>query len=207
MLGGDVMPGIYPNVMPLDEGPAMMLTGPRGTKTLSSIVNGYSISVLGASVSNGILPSTLFLDPGSYTLKGFGGQNVGAFTTNFNIPSPPTWTNRDTTNVVTRSQGLTVSWTGGDPTQTVAIIGYGDDLPSNSSAMFACIAPPGSNSFTVPPDMLANLPVTRPNPLQSKDVIYMLTLSNSSRQNLAASGLDLGINAFYSVNGKTVVLQ
>ena len=69
------------------------------------------------------------------------------------------------------------------------------------------IAPPGATSLTVPPDMLSNLPATRPNPLQSKDVIYLVNLAGSSLQNLNAKGLDQGASAYFLINGKTVVLQ
>jgi hypothetical protein len=100
-----------------------------------------------------------------------------------------------------------LSWTGGDSGQVVGILGFGEDLPTNSSAVFVCIAPLGSSSFTVPADILSNLPATRPNPLQSKDVIYLLTLAGSSVQNLNASGLDVGLTSYYSIIGKTVVLQ
>jgi hypothetical protein len=55
--------------------------------------------------------------------------------------------------------------------------------------------------------MLANLPPTRPNPLQSKDVIYLMALSGSSVKSIAAKGLDVGLTSFYSIIGKTVVWQ
>jgi hypothetical protein len=41
----------------------------------------------------------------------------------------------------------------------------------------------------------------------SKDVIYILGLSGSSLKNIAAKGLDVGLTSFYSIIGKTVVLQ
>ena len=132
---------------------------------------------------------------------------IGAFLTKFTIPTPPTWTNRLTTNIVPRNQPLTLNWTGGDTGQVVAFIGFGIDLPPNSSAVFGCIAPQGSNSFTIPADILANLPATRPNPLQSRDIIYMMVLSGSSQQEIQAAGLQVGLASFYSIAGKTVVLQ
>jgi hypothetical protein len=55
--------------------------------------------------------------------------------------------------------------------------------------------------------VLTNLPATRANPLQSKDVIYLMTVPGSSVQSLNAKGLDVGLAAFYLINGKTVVLQ
>jgi uncharacterized protein (TIGR03437 family) len=207
MLNGDPLPGMMPTSMPLDFGAPFMLTGPKGSRTLNYTFTGVTAGFLGGSISNGILPGSLFLDPGSYTLKGFGGINIGAFSTPFTIPPPPTWTNRDQLTLVNRAQPLTITWTGGDTGQVVKIVGFGEDLPTNSSAVFACIAPPGATSFTIPPDILSNLPPTRANPLQSKDVIYLVTLAGSSVQNLDAKGLDQGSSGFYSINGKTVVLQ
>src|SRR5260370_19628187 len=136
-----------------------------------------------------------------------GGKDVGPFSTSCTIPQPLPWTNRDQLTVVNRAQPLTVSWTGGDSSQVVGIVGFGEDLPTNSSASFACIAPRGAGSFTVPPDILSNLPATRANPLQSKDVIYLVSVPPASAQNLNATGLDQGATGFLQINGKTVVLQ
>jgi uncharacterized protein (TIGR03437 family) len=205
--GSPPLPGIVPTTMPLDVGPPFMLTGPNGTKTLSAGFFSATAGFLGGLISNNILPSSLFLDPGSYTLRGFGGTEVGSFTTNFTIPQPLNWTNRLQTNLVPRAQPLTISWTGGDTSQVVSIIGFGDDLPTNSSTAFVCIAPPGATSFTVPTDILSTLPAGRPNPLQSKDVIYLLTLSGSSLKPINATGLDVGLTSYYSIIGKTVYWQ
>jgi len=207
MLNGSPLPGMAPTTMPLDMGAPFLLTGPNGSKTLSAGFFGAQAGYLGGSISNNILSSSLFLDPGSYTLQGFGGADVGPFSTSFTIPQPLTWTNRLQTNVVNRTQPLTISWSGGDSGQVVAMLGFGDDLPSNSSAVFVCIAPPGATSFTVPTDMLSILPATRLNPLQSNDVIYLMALSGSSLKSIAAKGLDVGLTSFYSIIGKTVVWQ
>ena len=134
-------------------------------------------------------------------------MDIGPFSTSFTIPQPLTWTNRLTTNVVDRTQPLTISWTGGDTGQRIAMLGFGEDLPTNSSAVFVCMAPAGASSFTVPTDMLANLPASRANPLQSKDVIYVIALAGTSVKSIAAKGLDVGLTSFYSIIGKTVVWQ
>jgi len=207
MFNGGALPGMPPTTMPLDFGGPLLLSGPNGSKNLTFNYSGARAGYIGGAISNNILPSTLFLSPGSYTVKGFGGLDIGAFSTAFTIPQPVSWTNRDTTNVVPRSEPLEVSWSGGDSGQVVSIIGFGIDLPTNSSAVFVCIAPAGATSFTVPTDMLSNLPPTRPNPLQSKDVIYLMTLAGSSVKNITATGLDVGLTSFYSLIGKMVVLQ
>lgn len=201
------LPGKAPTTMPLDTGSAYVLTGPNGSRTLSEGFFGARAGYLGGSISNNILPNSLFLDPGSYTLQGFGGMDIGPFSTSFTIPQPLTWTNRLQTNTLSRAQPLTISWSGGDTGQAVAILGFGEDLPTNTSAVFVCLAPQGAASFTVPADLLANLPATRPNVLQSKDVIYLMGLAGSSVKSITAKGLDVGLTSFYSIIGKTVVWQ
>ena len=207
LLDGFGLPGMAPNTMPLDFGPPFQITGPRGSKTMTETYLLAQAGYLGGSITNGLLNSTLFLDPGAYTVQGFGGAEIGKFTTNFTIPQPPTWTNRDQLVVVDRTQPLQISWTGGDAGQRVAILGFGEDLPTNSSAAFICMAPAGATSFTVPTDLLSNLPPSRLDTLQSKDIIYMLTLSGGSIQPIQTTGVDQGVTSFYSVVGKTVFLQ
>jgi hypothetical protein len=201
---------MLPGVPPLDLGAALTLTGPRGSRTLGSTfldLMGASAGYLGGAISNNILPSSLFLDPGSYTVAGTGGLDIGSFSTTFTIPQPVVWTNRDQLTIVNRAQPLTISWTGGDSGQLVVILGYGEDLPTNASAAFACIAPPGAGSFTVPPAILSNMPPTRGNPLQSKDVIYLGVMPGASVQKINARGLDQGTTESYQINGKTVIFQ
>jgi uncharacterized protein (TIGR03437 family) len=207
LLNGSALPGSLPVATSLDLGPPLLLTGPAGTQTLNYTFIGARAGYLGGLISNNILPSSLFLNPGSYSMTGFGGTNVGAFMASFTIPEPLTWSNRDQLNTVVRAQPLTLSWTGAGSGDMLAVVGAGVDLPSNSSATFICIAPPGATSFTVPSDMLSNLPATRLNPLQSKDVIYLLDLAGSSLQNLKAAGLNQGSTGSFLIQGKTVVFQ
>ena len=207
LLDSSPLPDMVPTTIPLDLGPPFQLTGPAGTKTLNFGFSGARVGQIGGLISNNILPNSLFLNPGQYNLQGFGGNDVGPFTTSFTVPAPVSWTNRSSTNIVDRTQPLTLNWSGGDSGQVVAILGFGIDMPANSSAAFLCIAPSGATSFTVPTDMLSNLPATRGDPLQFKDVIYMITLAGSSVSNLGASGLDVGITGYYSILGKTVVYE
>ncbi len=158
LLNGDVLPGTMPETAPLDFGSPFMLTGPHGTKTLTTMFTGMRAGYLGGSVSNNVLPSTLFLDPGNFTLKGFGGQDIGPFSATFSIPQPVTWTNKTQLFNIDRTQPLTITWTGGDSGQIITVAGFAEDLPTNSSAMFTCIAQAGASSLTVPTAILANLP-------------------------------------------------
>jgi hypothetical protein len=207
LLRGMLLPGSLLTAGLLNVGPPFLLTGPNGPVTLDYPVTSYRAGPLGGFISNNILPNTLSLNPGSYTMSSVGGTDVGPFSASFSIPQPLTWNNRNQLTVVDRTQPLTISWTGGDSGQEIAVMGVGEDLPTNSSAVFKCIASPGATSLTVPPDVLSNLPATRGNPLQSKGIIYLVNLAGTSIQKLNAKGLDQGSTGYFYVNGKTVVLQ
>jgi uncharacterized protein (TIGR03437 family) len=207
LLGGGALAGTVPNGMPLDWGATFSLTGPHGTQTMSSLFSTGWVSYLGGALSSNLIPSSLFLDPGAYTLMGIGGSDVGPFTVSFTVPQPLTWTNQSQLTNLSRSQPLTVSWSGGAAGQLVGVVGIGEDLPTNASTVFACLAPPNATSFTVPAAILTNLPATRPNVLQSKSVIYLVSLTPSSGAPLKASGLDVGAAAFSYISGKTVIWQ
>ncbi len=207
LVSGVILPGLLLSAPLLDIGPPFTLTGPKGQITLDYPIEGYRAELLGGLISNNLLPNSLYLNPGSYTMAGAGGADVGPFSATFNIPQPLTWNNRDELTVVDRTQPLTISWSGGDSGQEIALVGVGEDLPTNSSAVLKCIAAPGASSLTVPPDILSNLPATRQNLLQSKDMIYLVNLAGASIQKLNAKGLDQGSTGYFYVQGKTVVLQ
>jgi uncharacterized protein (TIGR03437 family) len=208
MLGGDPLPGLLPDLPLLDFGPPASFTGPNGTKSLPfNIATPWPASLLGGAISNNILTSSLFLSPGSYTVQTSGGAVVGAFNTPFAIPQPLTWTNRDQLTAVSRTTPLTISWSGGDAGQIVAVIGFSDDLPSNSSAAFGCIAPAGASGFAVPVDMLSNLPPSHANPLKSKQVIYVVSIPGASVQKINATGIGQALTGAIQVSGKTVAFQ
>jgi hypothetical protein len=81
------------------------------------------------------------------------------------------------------------------------------DLPSTSTGLFLCVAAPGSTSFTVPPEILANMPATRSNLILSKGVIYVGTMPTQNPATFQASGLDLGLLVTAAFSGKTVIFQ
>jgi hypothetical protein len=137
-------------------------------------------------------------------VKTNGGADVLGLTASVTVPGPLTWTNRDQLTTVDRSQPLTVNWSGAVTGQPLEIFGVGSDLPTNSSALFVCVAPSGASSFTVPPQVLSALPPGRLNPLASKDVIYLLSSSPSA---FTASGLSLGAGSGVYMLGKTVTFE
>jgi hypothetical protein len=79
------------------------------------------------------------------------------------IASPINWTNQQQLASVDRSQGATFTWTGGDPSQVILILGANADTQSEAAVAFLCLASPSAASFTVPPSILAGFPATNKN--------------------------------------------
>ena len=136
-----------------------------------------------------------------------GGSDVGSFQAQVTVSSPLTWSNRDQTTIITRSQGFTVNWSGEPADQSVIVFGGGVDVPTNSSALFTCIALPGSSSLTVPSQVLGNIAPTRTNLLQSKGVVYVGALPVANPVSFSANGLDVGAILPGGFIGKTVIFQ
>ena len=98
---------------------------------------------------------------GAWGFSSPGGANVGPLSFQFPIAQPITWTNQASliTTPVTRANGLTISWTGGD-----ALNGYVDiqGFAANSTGTYLvgydCSAPIQAGRFTIPPSILLRMP-------------------------------------------------
>jgi uncharacterized protein (TIGR03437 family) len=144
----------------LSAGP-ISASGSGGTIKFQSVTEGdrFDFALLGLDTPlPGVSPLPLFLNPGKVTVSAGGSGDIGAFSVDLNVGSPPVWTNRDQLSTIDTKQPLTVNWTGA--TQVV-IVGRSRDYPTNSEGNFICTAPPGASSFTIPSYILATLPLTR----------------------------------------------
>lgn len=108
---------------------------------------------------------TAQFSPGKYTLKAAGGDAVGPFEAAITLPDFLKWTDRDEVQAVDRTNGFSVSWTGGHAANTVMVQGvagvrYVDASGDADMEMttFLCIAAAGTNSFQVPGSILRLLP-------------------------------------------------
>lgn len=187
-------------ITPLDPGTQFTVSGSGGSRSVT-LANGTA--PLGSQLPLYSLPSSLFLTPGNYAIAGSGG-NIGAVNTSVTVPAPLNWSNRDQITAVSRSQPLTLNWSGAASGEQIVILGENSDLRTNSSAVFYCVATPGATSFTIPAPVLSFLPATRPNPLDSTGIIFLVA-SNSVP--LTASGLNAGTASGVYKAGKTVIFQ
>jgi uncharacterized protein (TIGR03437 family) len=208
MFDGDSFPLSGTTGKFLDAGSPLTVTGGAGNRTVKRAAgNVRNFQPLGYTYDGSLVPSSLFLSPGSFSVSGAGGADVGAIAASFTFPTPLAWSNRDQISPITRSQGFTVSWSGTPAGQTVIIFGGGVDLPSNATGEFVCVAPAGSSSFIVPPTALANVPATRSNLLQSKGVVYVGALPLAGPAAFTANGLDNGLIYAGVFIGKTVIFK
>ncbi len=193
----------------LDAGRAITISGAGGTRELEQDpeAKGSYFGVIGGSLPlPGFPQNPLFLNPGSFTVSGRGGADVGPFSTTFTLPAPLTWTNRDQLTTVNRAAGLTLNWTGSRQDQTVLIVGTANDSANEVSGTFLCLTPGSQSSFTVPASTLAILPESR-----SEDdlgLIGLTLLPSRETGTFRASGLDEpGTIVGLSVTGRTVQVR
>jgi hypothetical protein len=142
-----------------------------------------------------------------YSILAPGGVDVGAFAANVTLPTAPQWTNSTQIGAIQRSAGVSVTWQTDDTADPVVIAGASTNVPTNSSALFLCLAPPGDGQFTVPDYVLSSLPATRPQRALNVGVLYVGALPLQNATSFAASGLDAGFALPVSGSAKSVSYQ
>jgi uncharacterized protein (TIGR03437 family) len=162
----------FPLQSPLDTG-TIQLTGPIGTVDLGAGGGSYI-----AQLPSGSMTSS----PGTYTFTGSGGKDVGAFKVAITVQSPFSLTNTGSLASITRSQGATVSWTGGFANGDVTVNGVG--ASPNGSVNFYCHAPSSAGQLAIPSTTLLALPAGGGK---------LIVLNATAPQTISASGIDLGL--------------
>ncbi len=210
LLAGQIPGNLQGDARILNAGAALVVSGPRGVKTIprSTDLGGLYFNVLGGAIPLlGPPAQPLYLDPGEYTIAGPAGPDVGSFTARLRVPSAVNWTNRDQLVQVTRANGVTVNWTGGDPaSQGVSILGGNLDNVSGAGAAFVCFAALRDGGFTVPPAILNVLPASNlQRPDQSTGFLAIAAGPAGDVPAFSAAGLDAGFAYFGQVNLLSVV--
>ena len=192
----------------LKMGSSFTLTGPAGRSTPAPLFQEpANLAMLGFSVTGWTGTPTLLLNPGSFAIAANGGADVPAFSAQVDIPAALNWTNRDQATTIDRSQPLTAAWSGAPAGSNVSVAGGAVDLPTNSSALFLCVAPVGATSFTVPAAVLSALPPSRPLASQTKAVLFVGTLPMGNSSVFTASGLDTAVMLPVFLSGRTVAFR
>gem|GEM_PF-483265 len=106
--------------------------------------------------------------PGAYQLTGAGGADVGAFSAAVSIAQPLSLSGGIPASI-DRAKDLTLSWTGGNPSDLVSVTGISGAIVGGTAAApiydawtFTCTATASAGSITVPAALLSQLPATPP---------------------------------------------
>jgi hypothetical protein len=183
-----IPPGFAP--VYLNAGSSVNVTGPAGTVPLS-----YDFGVYDSPVFPLIIPT----GGGSFAISnGGGGTDIGQFSVNLTIPPSLVWSNRSSVTSVNRSDGVTVTWAGGDPAGYVQISG-GSSTATGPRAFFGCAAPVSAGSFTVPAEILLSLPAAQGG--------FLAVANFVNPQQFSAANLDAGYATGYVSYISTVAYQ
>lgn len=174
---GPVMAGGSLTLTGLDPG-TISLTGPAGFSTTMATQSGVK-GAFSAALAAGVIPSS----GGAFTFKGSGGADVGSFSTTMTLSNPLlVWTNPGAAASIVKTQGLSVTWTGGNAGTDVVISGTVSSnlIPVGTTAGFTCRAAAEAGQFTVPSYILLGLPAGSGG----------VTVQNDLSMPFSASGLD-----------------
>jgi uncharacterized protein (TIGR03437 family) len=195
----------------LDAGASIGVSGPNGSKSLTK-QTAAGFTFYSATLGNGT-PGN-YLDAGQYTITGPGGADVGQFTARLTLPPELVWTNQASITTVNRANGVTLTWTGGDPAGFVTISGSSFVILSDNTtvvgATFTCTARTSDGSFTVPPVVLLALPASGSISAGGVTIVTPGSLGLtglSASTPFTASGLDLAAATSSVSTSETVPYQ
>jgi uncharacterized protein (TIGR03437 family) len=145
-----------------------------------------------------------FLDPGDYTLSGPGGKDVGPFAIGIPGPAPFEWSDSDQIAVVDRSRPLPIHWRGAAADRLIIMLATNVDQITTAIGTCLCAARAGAGQFTIPPALLANLPVSRDMPGIPYDRLFVASLPAKTAPPMKAPGLEGGAVFNLFANGRIV---
>jgi hypothetical protein len=171
---GPIIAGGSLTLVGLDAG-TITLTGPAGLAVTLAPQLGLK-GAFSATLAAGAIPSS----GGTFTFQGSGGADVVSFTSTVTFSNPILNPNLTAAATIDRTQGLLVTWTGGNPGTTV-IIG-GTSTGSEVTAGYSCRVDVAAGQFTVPSYILLGLPAGSGG----------VSIQNAVFSTLSARGLDAG---------------
>jgi uncharacterized protein (TIGR03437 family) len=181
----------------LNAGPDVNINGPDGAIAMplqTQAVNGTTYYLYSTpQADKSFIPAS----GGTFNFdNGSGGPDVGAFTAQLQLTSPLVWSNMNSISTVTRSSGLTVNWTGGDPSTYVSITGLSAGAIGGSAndfvvGSFTCLARASALTFTVPPAVLLELPASAT--IQGISFSSLSVSNATAPVTFTATGLDVGL--------------
>ena len=183
-------------VILLDAGSQLSISGPAGP---------VSVAQQGRVYRALAPPGPLLLGPGSYSVSGPGGADVGSFSASIEVPEPPEWDLGESADRITRNRGFKVTWQGpAGPSRSEAETSI--TLTSGSSEILVCAAPADGSALSVPPSFLTNLPQSDRRPRGTEEFRFS-SLWRPPDARFSASGLDEGFVQYRHTESTIVSLS
>jgi uncharacterized protein (TIGR03437 family) len=198
-----------PQSRALDGGPAFQVSANGGSAPVGPVPGDPLLygGLLAESPSVTGLPLSFFSFPGTFTLSIPGGADVQQAQASGTTSTPFQWTNRDGLNTLTRSSGLAVTWTGGNPSTDVALIAIrANNDAANSGALALCLAPIAAGTFSLPAEILSSLPATPANAQRIPAWVIVGSETIQSPGTFSAPGLKQGflLPSYMAINSVLV---
>ncbi len=177
----------------LEAGSVLKLRSKSGERTVSRVRGspGYFRSKLGSGgASAGPRTLPLFFEPGEIEIEAVGGEQLGPFRARMKSPPPFEWTNRAETAVIDRSRPLTLKWRGMSNDRLALIFATNTGQLSTAIGTCLCTVRASAGRFTIPAELLANIPESVEMPGIPYDQLFLVSLPETALPGFEASGID-----------------
>jgi uncharacterized protein (TIGR03437 family) len=175
----------------LSAGRALSISGSGGVRVIPASPGepGAYSGRLGLEEPGRPPAPALFLHDPQYTVSAVGGD-IGPFVRE--IPGPPSfeWTNRGELATIDRSQGAAFQWRGVPQDARLLVFAAGVNSVGAAGGVCYCAAKPASGRFTIPAEMLANLPSSQTVSGSPANVVFLIALRTSTDTSVPVKGLD-----------------
>jgi len=184
------------SVILLDAGPQLSISGPAGP-----VLAAHQGVVYRALAP----PGPLFLGPGSYSVSGPGGADVGSFEASIEAPESLQWDLGESSGPIIRNRGFAVSWQPlTDGPRRAADISM--TLTAGSPGPLLCSAAYDSGVLNVPASILTNLPRSDRRPRGTEEFRFSSSWSPPDAR-FSADGLDSGFVQYRHTESAIVSLS
>ncbi len=198
-------PFATPLIKSLDAGPAVTLTVPDGTTrtlnkqagTPSQTSNNYAFSQVSSTPGNQLFIPTA---GGTFKFSAPGGADIGAVEQSVTGTAAMVWNERGSTPSVSRSQPLTVTWSGAAPNSFVLIQGVSiaGTAPNLVVTTFGCTERGNVGRYTVPRDVLAAMVPSNVTPTINLAQGQLIVANYTIPIQFRAPGLDHGSISWFT---------
>jgi uncharacterized protein (TIGR03437 family) len=181
----------------LDGGPALSVDREREHRPLSRVKDALDyVSVLGGDLPIPIpVNFPLFLQPGNYRVTA-DSPSTGAISYEVPVGKSLEWTNRNSISTIDRAKGVTLRWKPGQRSDLIVITASNVEGDSGSTGAAVCVANAAGGSFSIPPEVLSNIPGSKEGELPL-DLVSITEVPGQAPPQLASGQLEY-LAGFYS---------